>query len=418
MLSSIRKSPLLVSNLCLARASFSVVALSLLLGGSMPALADYQNPAFERGMARMQHNDFDGAMDAFGEAIGLNDTNPKNYLMRGQCFFKLHNYAMAIQDFNKSLEYAPNDSQAYLWRGTAHANLGKDDFAVKDYEQAIRLDPSLANQFFSPQASDPETHGRGQILMRNGRSQIVGTQGNYENKGLNQNAIADYKQAMAILYPGRTNNAVADEHRNDQVASAAGANEAGLKFEHGGQERNAEGSLHRRMRAVQDNPSADSHVDSLNNSDVSSDASLKGRRNLRVVHSLDTDPNRGDFGPVPGSREFRGDPQKTINNMNEAIANDSSNPESYFKRAKAYQKVMNVGRALSDYDNAIQYGANQSKYYIGRASLFHQLDKPALVKADIERARRCDPDLPQNVSFQGDLFPASVRRAASVPDEN
>ena len=400
-------------------ASLCALAASIWLIGSPPAYADYENPAFQRGMARMSHRDYDGAADAFGEAIGLNYTNPKNYLMRGQCFFKLHNYQMAIQDFDKSLEFAPNDSEAYLWRGTAHASLGKDDFAVKDYEQAIRLDPRLVDRFFNAPAESGETHARGQVISRNGRRQIVSTQGAYENKGLNQNAINDYKEAMRQLYPDRASDAASGGGSNNQVASADYGHASGSQMSEQDQAGETPKGPRRRIKALQSNPSADSHVDTENNSDVSSDASLKARRNMRVVRSLDTDPNRGDFGPVPGSREFRGDPEKTIANMNDAIQNDSSNPESYFRRAKAYQKLMNVGKALADYNDAIQYGPNVSKYYIGRASLFYQLERPALVQADIERARRCDPDLPPKVNFQGEPFPPAVRRSASVvPDRN
>jgi tetratricopeptide (TPR) repeat protein len=345
-------------------------------------VANYQNPAFDRGMGAMAHRDYDGGIVDFGEAIGFNDTDPRNYLMRGQCFFHTKNYEYAIQDFNKSLEYAPNNYEAYLWRGTAHANLGKDDFAIKDYEQAIKLAPALADKFFNQPADDLVTHGRGRVISGTGRAQIVTGPGTYEDKGLNQNAIRSYKEAMSLVYPNRGNGA------------------------------------RQRLQALQNNPSADVHVDSMNNADVSSDVSLNARRNNRVVRSLDTDPNRGEFGPIPGTREFRGDVEQAVTRMNEAIKNDETNPENYFRRAKAYQKMMNVGRAMTDYNDAIRWGPNESKYYIGRASLFHQLGKSYLVQADIERARRCNPDLPEKITFQGEPFPPSVRRSASVPDQN
>jgi tetratricopeptide (TPR) repeat protein len=377
------------------------LSVSLCLMSSGTALASYQNSAFERGTAAMAHRDYDGAIMDFGEAVGFNCTDPRNYLMRGQCFFHTHNYQLAIQDFDKSLEFAPNDSQAYLWRGTAHASLGKDDFAVKDYEQAIRLDPKLADNFFNQQSSNEQVHGRGQVTTRNFRSQIVAAKGNYENKGLNENAIRDYKQAMALVYPDKSPRQAIGGSANSDIDNAAMPQTG----------RN-------RVRALQSNASADVHVDSENNVDVSSDDSLRAARNQRVVRSLDTDPNRGDFGPAPGTREFKGDAEKTVKSMSEAIDNDSSNPENYYRRAKAYQKLMNVGKAMTDYNAAILWGPNVSKYYLGRASLFHQLGKTSLVDADIERARRCDPDLPEKITFQGEPFPRSVQRSASVPDEN
>lgn len=383
----------------------SAVCLSAYLLATIPALASYQNPAFDRGMGRMSHRDFDGAINDFGEAIGFNDTDPKNYLMRGKCFFNMHNYELAIQDFNKSIQYAPNDYEAYLWRGTAHANLGKDDFAIKDYEKAISLDPNLADRFFNQSASTQPTHEQGRVISHNGRREIVGSDRAYETKELNQNAIRDYKQAMSLVYPNRRGGDERSEGRNESIVP-----------EH---DRGLRGKDHWQPGTdSQSNPSADMHTDSLNNADVSSDQSLRKSRNERVVKSLDTDPNRGEFGPIPGTGELRGDPDKVIQNMNQAIENDASNPQYFFRRAKAFQKLMKADRAMSDYDEAIRLDPNQARFYLGRASLFNQLSKPALVHADVERARRCNPDLPANIHFQGDPFPPSVQRSASIPDRN
>jgi tetratricopeptide (TPR) repeat protein len=375
-----------------------------------PAIAGYENPAFNRGMGAMSHRDYDGAVQYFGEAIGFNDTDPKNYLMRGKAFFSMNNWELAIQDFNKSIQYAPNDSEAYLWRGTAHANLGKDDFAVKDYEQAIKLDPKLADKFFAPGQENQATHSQGEVINRRGRRQIVQGNGTFETNAKNGNAIRDYKQAMARVYPGRAgeeHQAVnqGDDSVGDETAGSGGG---------GGQRPGAR----RRVQALQSNPSADMHTDPLNNADVSSDQSLRKRRNERVVNSLDTDPNRGEFGPVPGAMELHGNPQKVLANMNDAIANDKSNAQNFFRRAKAYQKLQNPTSAMTDYDEAIRLDPNQARFYVGRASLFHQLSKPALVQADIERARRCDPDLPDKIRFQGEPYPPAVQRSASIPDRN
>lgn len=385
----------------------SAVCLSAYLLTTSPALASYQNPAFDRGMGHMSHRDFDGAINDFGEAIGFNDTDPKNYLMRGKCFFHTDNYELAIQDFNKSIQYAPNDSEAYLWRGTAHANLGKDDFAIKDYEKAISLDPNLADRFFNQTTTLEPAHQQGRVISRNGRREIVSSNRAYETKDLNQNAIHDYQQAMALVYPDRQTG------QASSLSYSAGRTRHAVGRDHWMHEDNWQPGPD-----SQANPSADMHTDQLNNADVGSDQSLRKSRNERVVKSLDTDPNRGEFGPIPGTGELRGDPDKVIQNMNDAIENDASNPQYFFRRAKAFQKLMNANHAMSDYDEAIRLDPNQARFYLGRASLFNQLSKPALVRADVERARRCNPDLPAQIRFQGDPFPSSVQRSASIPDRN
>jgi len=365
----------------------------------MPAFADYENPAYNRGLEHMAGRNYDSAILDFGEAIGLSETNPKNYIARGKCFFCMHNYDLAIQDFDKSLQYAPNNSEAFLWRGTAHANLGKDAFAIKDYEQAIRLDPKLADKYFS----QPESQ-RTPKQSYNRRQQLVNGVP-VENSGMNINAINDYKQAMARLY-----------HKDGKGAIAVADNDA--NSDQGDDDQDKSTAPIRHVRALQSNPGADLHTDTLNNADMASDQSIRPARNERLSDSLDTDPNRGEFGPPKGTLQFRGDPKKRIESMNDAIANDGNNPELFYKRAKAYQKLMNVAKAMSDYNDAIRLGPNNSKYYLGRASLFNQLQKASLVQADVERARRCNPDLPKVITFQGDPFPESVVRSASVPDFN
>lgn len=385
----------------------SAICLTAWLMTASPAIAGYENPAFNRGMGAMSHRDYDGAVQYFGEAIGFNDTDPKNYLMRGKAFFSMKNYELSIQDFNKSIQYAPNDSEAYLWRGTAHASLGKDDFAIKDYEQAIKLDPKLADRFFAPGQDEQATHQQGRVINRRGRREIVAESASSESKVTNENATRDYKQAMARVYPDR---AGGEEHQAVGPGNDSGVAAKGDSGPHSG--------ARHRVQALQSNPSADMHTDPLNNADVSSDQSLRARRNERVVDSLDTDPNRGEFGPVPGALELHGDPQKVLANMNDAIANDKTNAQNFFRRAKAYQKLMNANSAMSDYDEAIRLDPNQARFYVGRASLFHQLGKPSLVQADVERARRCNPDLPEKIRFQGEPYPAAVQRSASIPDRN
>jgi hypothetical protein len=37
----------------------------------------------------MSHGDYDGAVNALGEAIGFNDKDATAYLLRGECFFKI-----------------------------------------------------------------------------------------------------------------------------------------------------------------------------------------------------------------------------------------------------------------------------------------------------------------------------------------
>jgi tetratricopeptide (TPR) repeat protein len=93
--------------------------------------------------------------------------------------------------------------------------------------------------------------------------------------------------------------------------------------------------------------------------------------------------------------------------VTEAIRQDATNPDYYYMRAKAEQKLQDVNKAYADYSEAIRLFP-KAEYYVGRASLFYQLDKPLLVDADVRSAIATDPTTPRTIHFGGDKFPASV----------
>lgn len=123
----------------------------------------YENSALERGDTQMSHRDFDGAINAFGEAIGFDMNNAEAYLKRGQCFYQMKNYQSALTDFNHLLTLKPNDAQAMLWAGTAESRLGNNKKAVDFYLRAMRADPQLVNQSQRPAAGGVNPHNEGAV---------------------------------------------------------------------------------------------------------------------------------------------------------------------------------------------------------------------------------------------------------------
>ncbi|HEY9679804.1 MAG TPA: tetratricopeptide repeat protein [Drouetiella sp.] len=113
----------------------------------MPAGSSHTRSAFERGVDEMAHRDYEGAANAFTEAIGFNMNNSDAYFKRGQCYYYQKNYAGAISDFDYMLKMKPGDAQALLWLGTAHARQGNEQRAVDYYLQAMRNDPQLVSAF-------------------------------------------------------------------------------------------------------------------------------------------------------------------------------------------------------------------------------------------------------------------------------
>jgi tetratricopeptide (TPR) repeat protein len=328
-------------------------------------------------------------------------------MLRGKCFFLMRNWALAIEDFNNVIQYSPNYYRAFLWRGTAHARLGNDDLSVKDYEQAIRLHPQLAKAYFASQSN-------------------TGLPGHKD--GARGPAVNDYKQAMSIVYPnGFDPNAPTRTGSADPSAEAPDADDefaydTDASGDHAPQmvarikaRKNNGGDG--KYQALQGNPAGtDLNTTNAGNTDVGvADDTLKASKNRRVTTNMDVDPNFGRFGAVPGSQPISEDAQKILRDTTEAIRQDSTNPELYYMRAKAYQKLQDANKAYDDYSEAIRLFP-EAKYYVGRASLFYQLNKPLLVEADVKAAIATDPTTPRNIHFGGDKYPDNVRWAGDGPD--
>lgn len=322
----------------------------------------YDNPARDAAVNMMRQHDYDGALNKLDEAIGFNATDPELFMLRGKCFFIMHNYQLAIEDFNHVLQYSPNYYRAMLWRGTAHARLGNDDLAVADYQSAIKLRPGLARAYFDGK--------RG------------GLPGHKEGSG--GPAVQDYKKAMSLVYPQGYNPNTAVAGTTDSTADSDDGSDEFADYT------NASGD-----RGSGPNPQPVA-------------------KNRKVATRFDTDPDYGVAGAVPGSQPMKGDPKKTIEEVTEAIRMDATNPDYYYIRAKAYQALQDANKAFDDYNEAIRLWP-KAKYYVGRASLFYQLNKPMLVKADIRSAIAMDPTTPKDIRFGGDKYPASVQWDADGP---
>lgn len=431
------------------------LAFSLAILGAQPATWAYNNPAFNRGKDAMATGDWDGAVAAFGEALGMNPTDPDALSMRGACFYKLGNYKLAIEDLNNSLEYAPNNLRGLLLRGTCHAQLGHDAMAIIDYEQAIRMDPNLAKKFFAAQKNNSPALNQNAALS----TSLTGNPAN-GSEDLNLYAVQDYKDAMNNVYPngyvdmdnagndsisrGQQDRARARATGNALAAAAPNSGNAGSKSSSGaGADDTGSGSVSRSERdgnkvfkGDYGNPAGNStfipnagpgqvgatqaiappgkagtgmvdntagmpaiNSDAANNSSLESSDTINPNKDKRLVRSLDQDPNRSEIGPLAGAGVMPGDPHKAVIDYTQALGLDPTNAEYYFRRAKAYQKMNKVNEAMGDFEHAISQDPNNARYYIGRASLFYQLGKTVLLQADIESARNCDPDLPTKIHF-------------------
>ncbi|MBZ0187904.1 MAG: tetratricopeptide repeat protein, partial [Candidatus Obscuribacterales bacterium] len=137
------------------------------------ALADDTSSAFyDQGVTLMKRREFKKAIEAFDMSIGMASTDARDYMRRGQCFFELEHYSLAIKDFTQALNYAQKDDPSpYLCRGIAYVKIKEHEKAVQDFEKAINLDPKLGDAYA----------GMGEV---------------YKQKGETEEALSSYDKAL------------------------------------------------------------------------------------------------------------------------------------------------------------------------------------------------------------------------------
>lgn len=98
-----------------------------------------------RGVIRLALGDPDSAFSDFNIGMNLLPEAAQIFVNRGNAFYYIGNYEMAIEDYNQSLEYGYVDfSDVYLNLGKSYERLGNISLAEQNYQRAIELSPNQA----------------------------------------------------------------------------------------------------------------------------------------------------------------------------------------------------------------------------------------------------------------------------------
>lgn len=95
-----------------------------------------------RGVARMEINDRQGAIDDFDKAINMNPLDARAYINRGALMAERHHNEEALEDFTKAIDINPQSHIAYFNRGKLFAGMGDEKRAIWDIEKAVELLPN------------------------------------------------------------------------------------------------------------------------------------------------------------------------------------------------------------------------------------------------------------------------------------
>jgi tetratricopeptide (TPR) repeat protein len=93
-----------------------------------------------RGMARQDADDLEGAISDYTEAIALNPEYPALYVQRADAYAAMDNVPLAIKDVTRAIELVSDDADHFATRGGLYAETGDVVLAEADYRKALELE--------------------------------------------------------------------------------------------------------------------------------------------------------------------------------------------------------------------------------------------------------------------------------------
>ena len=172
-----------------------------------------------RGNVWRDIGDLDHSYNDFNKMIELDQNNPLGYVGRGNALSDNGKYLQAIQDYNSCLLINPNLAEAYHNRGYAWMKLKKYDKAISDFEKALQLKPQYTSVYIhraliwneigdydraiSDETKAIQINPLSKIAYKNRGNSFLrkfgeGIKNNVYDKGLVDQAIADFKRALKI----------------------------------------------------------------------------------------------------------------------------------------------------------------------------------------------------------------------------
>ena len=97
-----------------------------------------------KGNGCLTSGDFQGAVDAYTEAIGHDPTDKVFYSNRSAAYASMKNFEKALEDGNKCVELEPSFSKGYGRAGAALHGMGQYEEAVTMYNKGLEVEPGSA----------------------------------------------------------------------------------------------------------------------------------------------------------------------------------------------------------------------------------------------------------------------------------
>ncbi|MEN8262437.1 MAG: tetratricopeptide repeat protein [Nitrospirota bacterium] len=100
-----------------------------------------------RGVAYLETDLVERALEDFSIVIDMNSQNFRAYFYRGTAYMRIEDFHSALSDYDKTIELKPDYGTAFFARGTAYAQIGNGFEASRNIKTAITLSESSMQGF-------------------------------------------------------------------------------------------------------------------------------------------------------------------------------------------------------------------------------------------------------------------------------
>jgi tetratricopeptide (TPR) repeat protein len=95
----------------------------------------------ERGYAAASNQQFEDAINDYGEAIKITPEDARIYEQRAAVEMKLNDNDKALADYSEAIKLKPNEVRYYLYRSYIYETKGDVKNSMADTDKVLKLDP-------------------------------------------------------------------------------------------------------------------------------------------------------------------------------------------------------------------------------------------------------------------------------------
>lgn len=118
---------------------YNIAFFVILLSIQASAQKKSDKSPFDTGIAKMEREKYQAAIEDFTIAIAANANHSQAYHKRAFCKAMVQDHQGALEDYNTCIELDPEDKQAYSNRGIARLNLRDKTGACDDWKKAVSM---------------------------------------------------------------------------------------------------------------------------------------------------------------------------------------------------------------------------------------------------------------------------------------